>query len=50
MDCHLVVVVLGFYVPPTTKIIPRRDLDLKSHLKDCHLVVTSEIYYKHNLK
>ena len=26
--------VLGFYVPPTTKVIWRRDLGLKSHLKD----------------
>ena len=28
------VVVLGFYVPPTTKVIQRRDLGLKSHPKD----------------
>ena len=28
------VVVLGFYVPPTAKVIRRRDLGLKSHLKD----------------
>ena len=28
------VVVLGFYVPPTAKVIQRRDLGLKSHLKD----------------
>ena len=30
----LVVVVLGFYVPPTAKVIQRRDLGLKSHPKD----------------
>ena len=30
----VVVVVLGFYVPPTAKVIQRRDLGLKSHLKD----------------
>ena len=30
----VVVVVLGFYVPPTAKVIPRRDLGLKSHPKD----------------
>ena len=29
-----VVVVLGFYVPPTAKVIWRRDLGLKSHPKD----------------
>ena len=29
-----VVVVLGFYVPPTAKVIRRRDLVLKSHPKD----------------
>ena len=29
-----VVVVLGFYVSPTAKVIQRRDLGLKSHLKD----------------
>ena len=29
-----VVVVLGFYVPPTSKVIRRRDLGLKSHPKD----------------
>ena len=29
-----VVVVLGFYVPPTAKVIRRRDLGLKSHPKD----------------
>ena len=28
------IVVLGFYVPPTAKVIRRRDLDLKSHQKD----------------
>ena len=28
------VVVLGFYVPPTAKVIRRRDLGLKSHPKD----------------
>ena len=30
----VVVVVLGFYVPPTAKVIWRRDLGLKSHPKD----------------
>ena len=25
---------IGFYVPPTAKVIRRRDLDLKSHPKD----------------
>ena len=30
------VVVLGFYVPPTAKVIWRRDLGLKSHPKDLH--------------
>ena len=30
----LVVVVLGFYVSPTAKVIRRRDLSLKSHPKD----------------
>ena len=29
-----VVVVLGFNVPPTAKVIRRRDLGLKSHPKD----------------
>ena len=29
-----VVVVLGFNVPPTVKVICRQDLGLKSHLKD----------------
>ena len=29
-----IVVVLGFYVPPTAKVIRRRDLGLKSHPKD----------------
>ena len=28
------VVVLGIYVPPTAMVIRRRDLGLKSHLKD----------------
>ena len=32
---EVVVVVLGFYVPPTAKVIRRRDLGLKSHPKDC---------------
>ena len=31
----VVVVVLGFYVPPTAKVIRRQDLSLKSHPKDC---------------
>ena len=30
----VVVVVLGFYVPPTAKVIRRRGLGLKSHPKD----------------
>ena len=30
----VVVVVLGFYVPPTARVIRRRDLGLKSHQKD----------------
>ena len=30
----VVVVVLGFYVPPTAKVIQRWNLGLKSHLKD----------------
>ena len=30
----VVVVVLGFYVSPTAKVIPRWDLGLKSHPKD----------------
>ena len=30
----VVFVALGFYVPPTTKVIWRRDLGLKSHPKD----------------
>ena len=30
----VVVVVLGFYVPPSAKVIRKRDLGLKSHLKD----------------
>ena len=29
------VVVLGFYIPPTAKVIWRRGLGLKSHLKNC---------------
>ena len=32
---EVVVVVLGFYVSPTAKVIRRRDLGLKSHTKDC---------------
>ena len=31
---NVVVVVLGFYVPPTAKVIRRRDFSLKSHPKD----------------
>ena len=34
IKCLPIVVVLGFYVPPTAKVIQRRDLDLKSHPKD----------------
>ena len=30
----VVVVVLGFYFPPTAKVIWRQDLGLKSHPKD----------------
>ena len=30
----VVVVVLGFYISPTVKVIRRRDLGLKSHPKD----------------
>ena len=30
----VIVVVLGFYVSPTSKVIRRRDLALKSHPKD----------------
>ena len=30
----VIAVVLGFYVPPTVKVIRRRDLGLKSHSKD----------------
>ena len=32
--CSVNVVVLEFYVPPTAKVIRRRDLALKSHPKD----------------
>ena len=35
----LVVVVLGFYLPPTAKVIPRQDLGLKSNLKDSRPLV-----------
>ena len=34
ISCVVVVVVLGFYVPPTAKVIRRQDLGLKSHPKD----------------
>ena len=34
MDSTCCCVVLGFYVPPTAKVIRRRDLGLKSHPKD----------------
>ena len=34
VDFSDVVVVLGFYVSPTAKVIRRRDLGLKSHPKD----------------
>ena len=37
----VLVVVLGFYVPPTSKVIQRRDLGLKSHRKDWVLPVMS---------
>ena len=35
----LVVVVLGFYGPPTAKVIRRRDLGLKSHSKDFFFIM-----------
>ena len=38
----VVVVVLGFYVPPTAKVIWRRDLGLKSHPKDWRSPSVSE--------
>ena len=31
IGCVTYVVVLGFYIPPTVKVIRRRDLGLKSH-------------------
>ena len=31
-------VVLGFYVPPTAKVIRRPDLGLKSRPKDCRII------------
>ena len=34
IDKKVVVVVLGFYIPPTAKVIRRQDLGLKSHPKD----------------
>ena len=34
LNCRFVVVVLGFYFPPTANVIRRRDLDIKSHPKD----------------
>ena len=34
IEGFVVVVVLGFYVPPTAKVILRRDLGLKYHPKD----------------
>ena len=34
IDVDVVVVVLGFYVSPTAKVIRRWDLDLKSDPKD----------------
>ena len=37
------VVVLGFYVPPTAKVIRRWDLGLKSHPKDWRSPRTSVI-------
>ena len=46
-DCPevVVVVVLGFYVPPTAKVIWRRDLGLKSHPKDSVLKKNEENLY-----
>ena len=38
----IVVVVIGFYVPPTAKVIRRWDLCLKSHLK--HLALMNSIF------
>ena len=35
---------LGFYVPPTAKVIWRRDLGLKSHPKDCFIMLTHQKY------
>ena len=45
LSCHMftliymyrVIVVLGFYVSPTAKVIRRRGLGLKSHPKHCHV-------------
>ena len=36
---------LGFYVPPTAKVIRRRDLGLKSHPKDCRVDVNEELKF-----
>ena len=49
-DCsHVVVVVLGFYVPPTDKVIRRRDLGLKSHPKDCNVATLRERLRTHKV-
>ena len=41
-----VVVVLGFYVPLTAKVILRRDLGLKSHPKDNEMKGLADSYRK----
>ena len=45
----VVVVVSVFYVPPTAKVIRRRDLGLKSHPKDWVNMVTYHEKNKHKL-
>ena len=35
----VVAIVLGFYIPPTAKVIRRRDIGLKSHPKDSYKMV-----------
>ena len=45
----VVVVVFGFNVPPTAKVIRRRDLGLKSHPKDCFdFVLFDLLLYVHS--
>ena len=36
---NLIVVVLGFYVPPMVEVLRRRDLGLECHPKDCQNLV-----------